>query len=154
MVSRGDGVCNVLHFRLHIRAPVITIIVLAISNFGHGLQCYSCSKEDGNEFCIGTDHIRSCSRNQDRCLTQTIYSEERGKLRIDKYCASQTECEAATAQLGKLYFCDTSRRGWGCVTCCEEDLCNLNHADSQKPSAITLALIVGFCIIIQLINQV
>ena len=41
---------------------------------GHGLQCYSCSKEDANEFCVGTDHIQSCSRNQDRCLTQTIYS--------------------------------------------------------------------------------
>ncbi|XP_071832442.1 ly6/PLAUR domain-containing protein 1-like [Apostichopus japonicus] len=122
----------------------------ASPRYSHGLQCYSCSKEDGNEFCIGTDHISSCSRNQDRCLTQTIYSEERGKLRIDKYCASQAGCEAATAQLGKLYFCDKSRQGWGCLTCCEEDLCNLSKASSsRKPSVLLVAM--GLYIVRQMI---
>ncbi|KAJ8045877.1 Ly6/PLAUR domain-containing protein 1 [Holothuria leucospilota] len=111
---------------------ILFVLSLSWFQFGHGLQCYSCSKEDSNQYCIGTDHIQSCSRNQDRCLTQTIYSEERGKLRIDKYCASEAGCLAATEQLGKLYYCDKSRKGWGCVECCEGELCNISRGDQIK----------------------
>ncbi|XP_072023730.1 ly6/PLAUR domain-containing protein 1-like [Amphiura filiformis] len=88
------------------------------------LQCYTCAEEDTNENCIGTNTIRTCSRTQDRCLTQTIYSKERGKFRIDKYCASEAGCVNAETQLGKKYFCDKSRAGWGCIECCNRDRCN------------------------------
>ena len=61
---------------------------------------------------------------------------ERGKLRIDKYCSTQEGCEAAAAQLGKRYFCEKHRPGWGCLECCDTDRCNLSGAVTHVPAAL------------------
>ena len=68
-------------------------------------------------------------------------SDERGKLRIDKSCASQAGCTQAEIQLGKKYFCDKSRNGWGCVECCDRDRCNESAGVQIQPSIMMVCLI-------------
>ncbi|XP_038073229.1 prostate stem cell antigen-like [Patiria miniata] len=119
----------------------IAVIVLATCiQFVSSLQCYTCAAEDTNDNCNINEApiLKTCSAREDQCLTQVIYSTERGKLRIDKYCASQDGCDAATEQLGKRYFCDKSRAGWGCVECCETDKCNLSAGDQLRVSAAVI----------------
>ncbi|XP_022094712.1 uncharacterized protein LOC110981439 [Acanthaster planci] len=109
----------------------------------YSLQCYTCAAEDTNENCKINEApvLRTCPSTEDRCLTQVIYSTERGKLRIDKYCASQDGCDAATEQLGKRYFCDKSRAGWGCVECCDTDKCNLSSVSRVRASVAAVCAV-------------
>ncbi|XP_041469198.1 uncharacterized protein LOC121419005 [Lytechinus variegatus] len=125
---------------------VVLLYFVGVYNLAEGLQCYRCSSEDTNDNCIGSNNIQTCSITQDRCLTQVTYSRERGKLGIDKSCASVQGCNAAIEQLSKYYFCDKSRAGWGCVECCPEDRCNESrgvniHQQSWIPLITSIGII-------------
>ncbi|XP_070577177.1 ly6/PLAUR domain-containing protein 1-like [Ptychodera flava] len=117
-------------------AKVVILLAVSIS-LTSALQCFTCEYENNNQNCQGTNAIKTCSQTQDRCLTQTIWSSTRDKLRIDKSCASQAGCQDATEQLAKSYWCDSSKGAWGCVECCNTDLCNLSRTSTQHGVSLT-----------------
>ncbi|XP_071801436.1 UPAR/Ly6 domain-containing protein cold-like [Asterias amurensis] len=129
-----EGICCML--------MTLMIILMAVCfRTVSSLQCFTCEAEDTNENCNIKEApvLKTCTSRQDRCLTQVIYSTERGKLRIDKECTTEDGCTAATTQLGKRYFCDKSRPAWGCVECCDTDRCNENGvADTRASAAVVL----------------
>ncbi|KAK7874261.1 hypothetical protein R5R35_006296 [Gryllus longicercus] len=106
-----------------------TLLVLNLINFGNGLECYVCDRQEDNKGkCLQT--IKTCEQEEDVCLSEiawgsTPYWSHHAEKQyyISKRCAKKEVCERTRSKL-MPYCTHIWYEDWKCSECCQGDRCN------------------------------
>ena len=111
---------------------------------------HDCNTIPKSEDCIFAIHFTQLHAVNELSLSLVallIVSDVSAKLSITKTCTKNVSCELQVNATARVKPCDQSQNSWVCTSCCYENACNVNTA--QTAHAVTpwikLSLFVFVC---------